>query len=63
MPTCKKICELYKSKSISNQLRYKKGDKRCTFCSIYIDYTGHKCPCCGLTLRAKSRKKSFTANS
>jgi len=49
--TCGKKCIPFKSRTQN----YTKGAKRCHDCSIFIDYDGFYCPCCGITLRTRSR--------
>ena len=57
---CKGICSRYEVSSINlkNSGRYEKGQKRCTSCSVFIDYEGLKCPCCGNKLRTKPKNSS-----
>jgi len=49
--TCGKKCVPFKS----NVQNYTKGAKRCYNCLIFIEYDGFHCPCCGITLRTRSR--------
>ncbi len=35
--------------------RYESGQKRCSFCDIYIIWDGDRCPCCSCILRKKPR--------
>jgi uncharacterized paraquat-inducible protein A len=37
--------------------KYQEGQKRCTFCGIFMDFEGSRCPCCRITLRTKARNK------
>jgi rRNA maturation endonuclease Nob1 len=39
----------------NNQSRYEVGQKRCTKCSIFLEYAGLWCPCCGFRLRIHRR--------
>ena len=51
---CQGICHRYKiTKGKQDESWYKKGDKRCTTCAIYIKWEGLWCPCCGYMLRNK----------
>lgn len=36
--------------------RYILGQKRCQICSLFINWTGVFCPCCGNKLRINPRK-------
>lgn len=55
--TCKGICEMFKSEDVSMKLKYQEGQKRCTFCGIFLKFSGIRCPCCRTILRTKSRAK------
>ena len=60
--TCKGICENYKSTLKYRTRRYSNGEKRCSYCDIFIKTESVKCPCCGYNLRyspknPKGRKK------
>ena len=55
---CRGICVQLEGVSMSNALRYKSGQKRCTFCSLFLDTLEIRCPCCKVILRTKSRSKS-----
>ena len=35
--------------------RYESGQKRCSFCEVYIIWDGWCCPCCNSRLRSKPR--------
>jgi len=35
--------------------RYESGQKRCSFCEVYIIWDGDRCPCCSCILRKKPR--------
>ncbi len=52
---CKGICETYQAKLHPRMGRYKRGDKRCQICQIFIKWEGVHCPCCGTKLRTKPR--------
>lgn len=54
-PACKGVCESFKGNSIAYKFRYEQGQKRCTFCNIFIEFSGNRCPCCGCALRIKAR--------
>ena len=61
---CKGICHTHavKKRPSKDGGPYESGQKRCSFCEIYIMCVGAHCPCCGCALRsnprnAKSRKK------
>ena len=57
--TCIGICIRYKSTSIPNGLKYKLGQKRCSFCSLFMDTEEIRCPCCKVILRTKPKNKKF----
>ncbi len=52
---CKGICDRYTGEKIPNGLKYSSGYKRCTYCSLFIQTTEIRCPCCSVKLRTKSR--------
>ena len=54
--TCKGGCIKYKAgKPHNNFGRYAIGQKRCSTCEIYLNWSGAGCPCCGSQLRTKPR--------
>ena len=57
--TCKGICELKKTLTMHNNLRYKQGQKRCVLCNCYFLTENILCPCCKTRLRRKPRNKSL----
>lgn len=52
---CKGICEFYKIDMHQYKDKYNKGQKRCTFCGIFLETLQIRCPCCRSVLRTKSR--------
>ena len=54
---CKEICSNHAVKKLrpGHGGRYESGQKRCSFCDIYIIWDGRNCPCCGTALRTKPR--------
>ena len=54
---CKGICSNHAVKKLrpGHGGRYESGQKRCSFCEIYIIWDGERCPCCAGFLRAKPR--------
>lgn len=56
---CKGICNRYKAKRSISEGRYRKGQKRCQVCEIYILCDRFFCPCCGCRLRTKPRNKVY----
>jgi len=64
MMICKNTCEQYRAKSPDGfrAISYKDGAKWCPCCTLFINWEGKKCPCCGHILRiiprySKYRKK------
>jgi len=57
---CKGKCEDYKFHRQYSAVVYADGGKRCTSCTIFIDWAGLFCPCCGHKLRLSSRNKHKT---
>ena len=55
--TCRGICQIHEAKPMPNWLRYKLGQKRCTFCGIFFLIDDIRCPCCKVVLRTSSRSK------
>jgi len=61
--TCRGICVLHKGSKIPNGHIYKFGNKRCSFCCIFMHTKNIRCPCCKAILRTKARnnrKESFS---
>ena len=56
--TCRGICLMYKADPVPNKVRYKMGQKRCTFCGLFLTTEKTKCLCCQSVLRTKARGKS-----
>lgn len=55
---CNNFCKEFKSIGISAKNgRYGQGQKRCTFCGVFLMWKGIHCPCCGYLLRTKPRSK------
>ena len=54
---CLGICSEYKVKTLrpKGNGRYETGQKRCSFCDIFIEWDGDRCPCCNCFLRKKPR--------
>ena len=52
---CKGICKRYKPTGSFINGRYRKGQKRCQVCDLFIKFDGLWCPCCGYKLRTKTR--------
>ena len=55
--TCRNICQLHRAEAISNKLRYQMGQKRCTFCGIFMTVEDTRCMCCKAILRTTPRGK------
>ena len=52
---CKGVCIRYKGPRIQISKRYESGQKRCSYCDLFILTEAIRCPCCGVTLRTKPR--------
>ena len=37
--TCRNICTRYQAKAVPNKIRYEIGQKRCTFCGIFLKFS------------------------
>jgi hypothetical protein len=48
---------MHKAESIPNKFRYETGQKRCTFCGIFLAVDDTRCICCKAVLRTKARCK------
>ena len=48
---CKGICEKFRVKRSHCRHHYLQGQKRCQYCSVYIETDLNICPCCHLRLR------------
>lgn len=55
---CKGQCTNFRAERVSNGFRYQIGQKRCSYCSIYVNVDGSNCPCCSGRLRTKPRKSA-----
>lgn len=58
--SCKGICVNFKAAKIANRFRYDIGQKRCSYCAIYMQVDSINCPCCGSRLRSKARHRQPT---
>ena len=55
--TCRGICQMHKAAPAPNKIRYEIGQKRCTFCGIFLAINETRCICCKAVLRTKPRNK------
>jgi hypothetical protein len=55
--TCNNICERHKAAPAANRIRYQIGQKRCTFCGIFVLSEDARCMCCKAVLRTKPRSR------
>ena len=55
--TCKGICQMHRAEPVPNKIRYEIGQKRCTFCGIFMSTCDSRCMCCRAVLRTKARSK------
>jgi len=55
--TCRGICIMHKADPVPNKVRYKLGQKRCTFCGLFLTTEQTRCLCCQAVLRTKARSK------
>lgn len=55
--TCKGICDRYKSEGTAMKFKYQDGQKRCSFCGIFIECEEARCPCCSMILRTNARNR------
>jgi len=55
--TCRGICLRHKAGPAPNKIRYEIGQKRCTFCGIFLKVDDSRCMCCKAVLRTKARGK------
>jgi hypothetical protein len=55
--TCRGICQMHKAVPVPNKIRYEIGQKRCTFCGIFLSVEDTRCICCRAVLRTKARGK------
>ncbi|MGI9567273.1 MAG: hypothetical protein ACR2LL_09715 [Nitrosopumilus sp.] len=59
--SCGGICHRYRATKPRNSGRYISGQKRCNVCSIFIEWKGIHCTCCGMSLRTRPRTKLYKA--
>jgi hypothetical protein len=52
---CKGICKKFRVKRSHGRHHYLQGQKRCQYCSVYVETNLNKCPCCHLRLRLSPR--------
>ena len=57
--TCKNICLMHKAEPAPNKIRYEIGQKRCTFCGIFLSIPDSRCICCKAVLRTNPRSKKI----
>jgi hypothetical protein len=57
--TCKNICLMHKAEPAPNKIRYQIGQKRCTFCGIFLSTPDSRCICCKAVLRTNPRSKKI----
>ena len=55
--TCNNICLRHKAASAPNKIRYEIGQKRCTFCGIFLSIEDARCICCKAVLRTNPRSR------
>ena len=55
MNLCKGICVRFKATDFKGKIRYEKGQKHCSKCSIFLVYSEIRCPCCHCILRITPR--------
>ena len=55
--TCRGICTMHRAEAVPNKIRYEVGQKRCTFCGIFLSIDDTRCICCKAVLRTKPRSK------
>jgi len=48
---------MHKADPVPNKIRYEIGQKRCTFCGIFLAINDTRCICCKAVLRTKPRGK------
>jgi len=48
---------MHKALPVPNKIRYEIGQKRCTFCGIFLSVDDTRCICCKAVLRTKPRGK------
>lgn len=48
---------MHKAEPVPNKIRYEIGQKRCTFCGIFLLQDDPRCICCKAVLRTKPRSK------
>lgn len=53
---CRGICQFHRIDALQPKDKYKKGQKRCTYCGIFLETKDNRCPCCRSILRTKSRQ-------
>lgn len=56
MNVCKGICVRFKAIGYKGKHRYEKGQKLCSICASFLDYSGTRCPCCMVKLRITPRE-------
>lgn len=56
---CKGICSRFEATAIVTTGRYANGQKRCRTCSVFIRWSGLRCPCCGHRLRTRPRNIKY----
>ena len=57
MAYCTSKCQKYKAPKPVRIGRYASGQKRCNHCTIFLNFEGSNCPCCGRQLRCLPRSR------
>ena len=57
MTCCIGQCKKYKALKPTGIGRYASGQKRCNYCTIFLNYDGIVCPCCNRQLRCLPRSR------
>ncbi len=55
MAVCNDVCLKYKANRPKDIGRYESGQKRCSYCGIFMTYDGLNCPCCATRLQYNGR--------
>ena len=54
---CRGTCGRHRVSKPGRSGRYAAGQVRCQQCGVWMVRDGHACPCCGLRLRRRARRR------
>ena len=56
---CQNQCSKHKASKPGQGSRYAAGQKYCSYCCLFVNWDGSRCPCCHYQLKTKSRNSKY----